>query len=299
MDQENNKLPIKLIAMDMDGTLLNSNHVISEQTLQALIEAEKKGVRLVLSSGRSYKSLTAFGEQLQMPQYDGYFIGANGAAITKTATMEHEVIRRLNSDEIHEIYTAAFPYDIEIMGVMDDTIYDYIPTSVKQLKEVYRKENNIAEDVPWTAGAFGLVIDQRKGYSHINYIEGPQDIPCPINKICFAHEPERLDVPYQELCKRLGKKYHLARTTYRWIECQPLGINKGNALLKLAKELGISPDEIAVFGDGENDLSMFEVVKYPVAMANAMESVKAAAFEVTLDNDSDGIAHFLKKYQII
>lgn len=288
-----------MIAMDMDGTLLNSNHVIGEETLQALIEAEKKGVRLVLSSGRSYKSLTAFGEQLQMPQYDGYFIGANGAAITKTATMEHEVIRRLNSEEIHEIYEAAFPYEIEIMGVMDATIYDYIPKSLKKIKEEYRKENNIAADVPWTAGAFGLVIDQRKGYSEINYINGPDDIPCPINKICFAHLPERLDIPYQELCKKLGNKYHLARTTYQWIECQPFGINKGNALLKLAKELNISPDEIAVFGDGENDLSMFKVVKYPIAMANAMESVKEAAYEITLDNDSEGIAYFLKKHHII
>ncbi len=288
-----------MIAMDMDGTLLNSQHVIGEETRLALMEAEKRGVRLVLSSGRSYKTLTAFGEQLKMNEYDGYFIGANGAAITKCATMEHEVIRQLDLDEIHEIYQAAFPYEIEIMGVLDSTIYDYIPESLKAVKAAYRKENGMTDDVPWTGGAFGIVVDQRKGYSQINYINGPQDIPCPVNKICFAHLPEHLDVPYQELCKTLGQKYHLARTTYQWIECQPLGINKGNALMKLAAQLDITPDEIVVFGDGENDLSMFEVVTYPVAMANGMESVKAAAFETTLDNDSEGIAHFLKKHHII
>ena len=65
---------------------------------------------------------------------------------------------------------------------------------------------------------------------------------------------------------------------------------------KLAERLGITPDEIAVFGDGENDLSMFRVVKYPIAMGNAMDTVKKEAFEVTLDNNSSGIAHFLKKH---
>lgn len=288
-----------MIVMDMDGTLLNSQRVIDPQTLDALIEAEKKGLRLVLASGRSYKSLTTFGQQLKMDEYDGYFIGVNGAALTEVSSMKHEMIRQLQVDEIKEIYAAAKPYDIEIMCVLDDSIYDYIPENVRKIKEAYRKEHQMADDVPWTAGAFGIVVDQRKGYSNIQYIHDENEVTFPVNKICFAHLPEVLDRPYRELMEKLGEKYHLARTTYQWIECQPKGINKGSTLLQLAKRLNISPDEIAVFGDGENDLSMMEVVKYPVAMGNAMESVKAIAYEVTLDNDSNGIAHFLREHEII
>ena len=103
----------------------------------------------------------------------------------------------------------------------------------------------------------------------------------------------------EELLEKLGHKYHFARTSPQWIECAPQGINKGAAILRLAERLGITPDQIAVFGDGENDLSMFRVVKYPIAMGNAMDTVKKEAFEVTLDNNSSGIAHFLKKHNLI
>ena len=156
-------MDIRLIVMDMDGTLLNSDQCIPEENLNALMEAQKKGIRLVLASGRSYKTLTEYGLQLKMPEYDGYFIGVNGAALTKTATMEHEIIRQLQKEEIKEIYDAAMPYDIEIMGVMDATIYDYIPDSLMELKAQYRKENDIADDVPWTAGTFKMIVDQRRG----------------------------------------------------------------------------------------------------------------------------------------
>ena len=96
-------MDIRLIVMDMDGTLLNSDQCIPEENLNALLEAQKKGIRLVLASGRSYKTLTEYGLQLKMPEYDGYFIGVNGAALTKTATMEHEIIRQLQKDMVDGI----------------------------------------------------------------------------------------------------------------------------------------------------------------------------------------------------
>ncbi|MEG0658254.1 Cof-type HAD-IIB family hydrolase [Anaerorhabdus sp.] len=290
---------IKMIVMDMDGTLLNSKREISEETRNALIDAEKKGIRLVLASGRSYRSLLQYGEILRMPEFGGYFIGANGAAITETATMKHEVIRQLQKEEIEEIFAAIKPYEIEAMGVLDDTIYDYIPDSLRAIKKQIRIDKNIADDVPWTAGTFSLVEDQRKNnYAHIYDIKGPEEIDKPVNKICLAHTEETLKKPYEWLMENLSDKYHFARTSMQWIECAPLGINKGNTILKLAEKLGITSDEIIVFGDGENDLTMFNAVKYPVAMGNAMERVKEAAFEITLDNDSNGISVFLKKYNL-
>lgn len=299
MKKENDKLSVKMIVMDMDGTLLTSGQEISPLTLQALIEAQKKGIRLVLASGRSYKTLTFYGNLLKMSDYDGYFIGANGAAITKTATMEHEIIRQMQKEEILEIFNAILPYEIEAMGVLDSVIYDYIPDSLIEIKRKYRKDHEIPDDVPWTAGTFALVTDQRKGYSEIHMVQNFSEIPCPVNKICFAHLPEVLRPIYDELINAYGHKYHFARTSAQWIECSPIGVNKGNAILKIAERLNVSSDEIVVFGDGENDLSMFQAVKYSVAMGNAMDSVKQAAYEVTLDHDSDGIAYFLKKYSVI
>ncbi|MFI3283574.1 MAG: HAD family hydrolase [Erysipelotrichaceae bacterium] len=289
---------IKMIVMDMDGTLLNSDHQISDRTKKALLKAQQKGIRLVLASGRSYRTLLAYGEELSMPNYDGYFIGVNGAAITQTSTMKHEVIQQLQIDEIKEIFAAVKPYEIEAMAVLDDTIFDYIPNSLRVIKKAFREENSIEDDVPWTAGTFSMIVDQRKGYQYIYDIQSTEEIDRAVNKICLAHTPEKLVEPYEWLLENLGHKYHFVRTSHQWVECSPLGINKGSTILKLADRLGIHKDEIVVFGDGENDLTMFNAVKYPVAMGNAMENVKKAAFEITDTNNNDGIALFLEKYSL-
>lgn len=299
MCEKENCLNIKMIVMDMDGTLLTSKQCISDKTMQALMEAQQKRIRVVLASGRSYRTLLPYGEQLKMSAYDGYFICVNGAGIMETKTKEYKVVRQFKKEELMELFYAIVPYEIEAMGVLDSTIYDYIPDSLRKIKKEYRRIHEIPEDVPWTAGTFAIVTDQRRGYSDIYEVQDFEEIPCAVNKVCLAHLPEVLEPIHAELVKEYGEKYHFARTSNQWIECSPAGVNKGNAILELAKNLGINADEIVVFGDGENDLSMFRVVKYSVAMGNAMDSVKKAAYEVTYDNDSDGIAHFLKKYKVI
>lgn len=282
-------MSIRMIIMDMDGTLLNKDGKISPRTKTALIEAEKKGVRLVLASGRSYKTLTAFGEELEMPKYDGYFIGVNGAAITETKTMKNTTIRQLQPTEIQEIFDVAAPYEVEMMGVMDATIYHYLPESLRKIKEEYRKENQIADDVPWTAGVFAMIVDQRKGYSAIHSIHDASEIKEAVNKVTMAHLPEKLEPVYNACMQQLSHQYNFVRTSPQWIECSPKDVSKGNAIRKLQAELNITPEETLIFGDGENDLSMFDC-GYAIAMGNAMDSVKLQAKETTADNNSDGIA---------
>lgn len=284
----------KMIIMDMDGTLLNSDGKISERTKQALMNAQEKGAHLVLASGRSWKTLKAFGEELKMPEYNGWFIGVNGAALTETKTMEHQVISQLQLDEIREVFEVAKPFETEIMGVLDATIYDYIPSSLRELKKQYRIENQIAEDVPWTGGVFALVADQRKGYSEIYDIQSYEEIPCPVNKMTFCHTADKLSSLYDTLLNQLSDKYNFVRTSLQWIECTPKSVSKGNAIRMLQEKLNITKEETIIFGDGENDLSMFSC-GHAVAMGNAMDTVKEKADEVTLDNNSDGIAHVLER----
>ena len=287
---------IKMIVMDMDGTLLNKDQEISNRTLKALNIAQDNGVMLVLASGRSYKTLKPYGDILKMSKYKGQFICVNGAAIYDTETDVNNVVKRLQLNEIQEIFETCKPFDIEIMAVLEAAIYDYIPQSLYDLKIKYRIENNIDVDVPMTAGTFSMIVDQRKGYSHIEYIEDFKGVPCPVNKICLAHTPEYLLKPYEYLLDKLGHKYNFNRTSHSWIEVMPKDISKGNAIRKLAEEFNIKLDEILVFGDGENDLSMFDVVKYSVAMGNAMETVKQAAYYITDTNNNDGIAKIIEEH---
>ncbi len=287
---------IKMIVMDMDGTLLNVNQEILPETKEVLIDAEKKGIRLVLASGRSYRTLTKYGLELKMDEYEGNFICVNGAAITDVSNMKTRYIRQFIPEEMHEIFNYAKQFDVEIMAVQDSIIHDYIPESVMQLKKEYRKLHNIEDDVPYTAGTFYLIVDQRKGYEQIHYIQTVEEIICNANKMVITHEPEVIEQVYSKLVAHFDGKYTFAKTSPRWIEVSPYGISKGNAILTLAKQYGISPDEIMVFGDGENDLSMFEVVKYPIAMENAMETVKEKACFVTKSNNDNGIAYAVKKH---
>lgn len=162
------------------------------------------------------------------------------------------------------------------------------------LKAQYRKEHNIADEVPWTGGVFGLISDQRRGYSHIYSIQSAEEIPQPVNKITVCHTPQKLETVFAAL-SALSDRYNFARTSPQWIECSCQGVSKGEAVLRLQEKLNISAEETLIFGDGENDLSMFSCGT-AVAMGNAMESVKQAADRITLDNDHDGIAAVIEEY---
>lgn len=284
----------KMIVMDMDGTLLNDEKIITEKTYHTLIKAQEKGMKVVLASGRSYKSLTAFGELLKMDQYDGWFVGVNGAAITEVKTMTHTVMAQLQVEDIQEIFNTAYPHDVEIMGVLDATIYDYIPESFMEIKKKYKKENNIPEEI-WTGGSHKLVTDQRKGYPTIYTIQSANEINCPVNKMTLCHTSEVIDATYNAINPKLEAKYNLTKTSPIWIEIVPKSISKGNAIRLLQEKYGITKEETYIFGDGENDLSMFDCGN-AVAMGNAMDTVKAQADEITLDNNSDGIAAVIERF---
>lgn len=286
----------RMIIMDMDGTLLNSQGEISPITKEKLISLEKEGAILVLASGRSWKTLQGFGKELEMDRYNGWFIGANGTALTEVKTMKHMVLGQVTPSDISEIFEIANPFEVEIMGVQDAVIFDYIPASLREIKRQYRLENQIAADVPWTGGVFKLVSDQRKGYGQIYDLTSEKEFTESVNKLTFCHVEEVLMRLYDALTAKLGDRYNFMRTSPTWIECTPKSISKGNAIKMLQKMLNITKEETVIFADGENDLSMFEC-GLAVAMGNAMETVKQAADAVTDDNDHDGIAAFLSVNQ--
>lgn len=284
----------KLIIMDMDGTLLNSQGEISKRTYHALIKAQEKGIKVILASGRSWKTLKDYSEYLRMSEFDGYCIGANGAIITETKTETNTIISQLQIDQIKEIFEAAKKHEVEIMGVLDDAIYDYIPDSLRELKRQYKIENNIHEDI-WTGGTFSLIEDQRIGYSEIYDIHSFDEMDCPVNKMTLCHTEETIKKAYNDLIGKLNDKYNFTKTSLSWVEITPKSVSKGNAIRLLQEKFNIKKEETYVFGDGENDLSMFACGN-AIAMGNAMDTVKAQANEVTLDNNSDGIAVVVERF---
>ncbi|MEJ8737734.1 Cof-type HAD-IIB family hydrolase [Erysipelotrichaceae bacterium HCN-30851] len=289
---------IRLIAMDMDGTLLTSDNTISDKTKEALWKAQEKGVRLVLASGRSYCRLMDYAKELKMDQFGGFLLEVNGLIIYDLKNNQRFIRKQLDADDIKELFTYFSQWDVEFMAQFDDGMFNYNPESVLKEKAIYRKQHHIPDDYPWTGGAFSLLGDHRKGYPHFFNIKSYEEVNRTINKISITYYEDVMKKVSEQAKIDLGDRYWVGRTTPKWLEVMPKGITKASGLEVLSEQLGISMEEIMAFGDGENDIEMLETVGKGIAMGNAMEEVKAIADDVTLTNNEDGIAHAIHKYGI-
>ncbi|MDR1795671.1 MAG: Cof-type HAD-IIB family hydrolase [Erysipelotrichaceae bacterium] len=287
-------MEIKLIAMDMDGTLLDSQSRITTKTREALLEAQKQGIRLVLASGRNYLGLVESARELKMKEYGGFFLGVNGQQITNLKTGETQYIARISIPLAKKVLAYAVANDLEFFAVLNDTLYNYFSPQLKKKKLEYAKEHHLPQE-HLTASVFSFV--KKQNYEHIYYIEGkPEDIVVEANKLVFAQEPEILQKHIPALQRLFGSDLEMGRTSPRWLEFTPKGINKGSSLQAVMKQEKIKKEEVIAFGDGENDLAMLQAAGLGIAMSNAMEPLRQAADYITLSNDEDGIALALEKY---
>ncbi len=284
---------IKLIAADMDGTLLNQDSALSERTTQAVKEVQELGIKVVLASGRNLLSLTQFVEQLELKKYDGWLVGVNGQQITRPANGHIEVLKVLEHTTIKKALAFAIEHDLEFMAVQDDTLYAYLSERLIAEKYRYIAENQL-ETTRITAGIW-LPVNPQSNYPYLHYINSASEAPSSCNKIIFTEEPERLAAVKDQLAELFAGKIDFSFTTLRWLEGMPAGISKGAALKQIAVHEAIDLTETMAFGDGENDISMLEVAGTAVVMENALASVKEHADILALSNLNDGVAVILEE----
>ena len=265
---------IRLIAMDLDGTLLQRDGSILPETLEALRAASNRGVTIALASGRypENAALTFIDHQLNGP-----VMGANGAIIQDSP--------------------------------MGQTMFLHmIPTGIAGKVREYLDQ----EDCPYILFSHKRVTTSKVGMTHRSEInDGPRIER--LGGIHFGHGPDAVDLAMQQgICKfylfdhprlndlaqELRKIPHLlvTRSGEHNIELMPEGIHKGNGIRELCSKLGISLSQVMAFGDEENDLPMLTSVVYGFAMANAPEHVKRQCGYVTDSYQDNGIAHAVKQY---
>lgn len=291
---------IHAIVMDMDGTLLDPNNKILKETKDALIECQKMGVTLVLASGRSYTRLMPYAKELEMDVYGGYLLEVDGIAYYDVKKNERHVLRQMYKEDVEPI----FPYlmqieNMESMAVFNDGLFDYIPKPILELKKKLRMEGDYSEDFPWTGGPWSWLADMRDGYPKITYIENMDEIQFPVNKIQTILDEKDMAKIYADLQSRFGEEYEIFRTCPRELEILPKGYSKGATLVRMMDMFGWDKDKVFTFGDGENDVSMFGVVKHSFAMGQAKEYVKEKAAHVTKSNVEQGILAALKDFNIL
>lgn len=294
-------MAIKWIVTDMDGTLLDGEDRISEETLAYLIACQKKGIRLVLASGRSFVRLMPYVRELQMERYDGVLIEINGLALNRLGTGGRTVFAQLEEKDIKDLYSFLEEQNTEIQGYEDDTVYYRIPEWQRAYKVGEREERGYPKNHPLAGSAWSWVISDDFSHNYPNLIEisSVEELPKRLNKINCDDTPEHIEQIFSRLQERFSGRYEMVRTCPKLIEISPGGITKGKTLERLMQEEKIGKDEILVFGDGENDADMFRQVVHSIAMGNAADYVKQHASEVTDSNNREGVLKALKKYQVL
>ncbi len=284
---------IQLIALDIDGTLVSDEGLISLVTKKVLLQVQENGIRLVLASGRDIRNLSEIAHDLSMNKYGGFLIGANGALLVEYPSMNIIHHKTIKAFEVQKLFDFGLKHLIEVLAMKEETIVDAIPDSLLALKDKYREEHNINIDVPNTAGMNAFIKDQRSRYPNIFVSNHYIDSLGSVNKVCFAHEEKVLDEFSPILLNRFHNLYSISRTSKRWIEITAKNVTKGSALKSIKDRLNLDNHHMMAFGDGGNDLSMFKECRYKIAMKNAMQELKEQATHIADSNNDDGIAKFL------
>lgn len=289
---------IKAIVMDMDGTLLDPSNKIMPKTKSALIQLQKKGIQLILASGRSYTRLMPYATELMMDKHRGWLLEVDGVAVYDLSKMERTILRRMTMEEVQMVFSDLIHRNCESMACFDDGVYDYFPDEIRQIKKTIRIKENLPEDFPWTGGPWGWLADMRDGYPNIRYITHVSEITPPINKIQLMQEEQEIQFLYQALTEKF-LDFNVFRTAPRQLEILPKGVSKGETLEKIMEREGWTRDEVLAFGDGENDVSLFDVVENSFAMGQAKAYVKERAKYVTASNNQEGIWQALYKLGLL
>ena len=265
-----NRFDIKLIATDMDGTLLTSDKKMPEELPEVIRALREKGIAFVIASGRQYDALRRdFGALVQ----ELVFISENGALV-----MENE--RRLFIDPVpmHEL-PAIIRAGKGIPGV-----YAVVCRANAALVEATASPAFIHEMMMYYPST-QVVPDLAKECETFDDV-------C---KIAFYDEGDAMTNAMPILKERLGDRLAVILSGANWVDIMKPGVNKGRAMRILQEQRGLSPDQCMAFGDYLNDLELIESVTESYAMDNALPAIKAAAKYIAPCNDDNGVMRVIKE----
>lgn len=264
----------KLIAIDIDDTLLTSNKTISGQTKAQIQLALENGLLVVLCSGRPHKAMFKYAKQLGIYGANQYMI-TNGGAI----------IENLNGDIIYQNTLPNIFYHYFVDFVNKNSL-SYCVFDVNG--NVYTSNHNDID--PYT---ISMAFENNDGL----HIRDPEEMPSnfEITKAVINGNEEKLN-RITSFIKDEFSDYFVVRTGIGYLEIFPNNVNKGNALKRLADYLKIDLSEIIAFGDRDNDIPLLETAGLGVAMKNATVGTKAVCDYITSDNNHDGVGKALAKF---
>jgi Cof subfamily protein (haloacid dehalogenase superfamily) len=266
---------VRLVVFDLDGTLLNSKHEISEYSLLAIRELLKKEIVIAIASGRIFTMLEGYIHTLN---HQGFVISSNGGGIDDLS--KHQRIKQVYLDPSDSEKIVLFCYSQQIECNILKRQSCYFPMQSVRISR-FDNYNKIAIE---------------KGLSPIvfNRYERTIDDYALIEKILiYENNPMKV----KKVKKFIETHTQLAYTSSGdgLMDVSSQEVSKGRAVEIIAKELGISLDQVCVFGDYDNDVSMFKTAGIAIAMGNASHQAKKHADFITLSHDEEGIAYAIRE----
>jgi len=275
-------MPIKLIAMDLDGTLLDSRGKLPQENAQAIHEAAARGVQIVIVTGRRFHSARLSAADLEC---NVDFIASNGAVI-KSRTGETHYRRLLPAEVAREVLQATPEYRACAGVIFDRPLTRQV----------------VFEKIDWNGAYVGPYLAR-----HRDQVAEIQ----PLTECLDGDDP--IEVLYLGDCAAIGRvarrleqstlasRYTLAMTEYEarnlsMLDVLQRGVSKGVALAEWASRRGIARDEVMAIGDNWNDREMLQYAGLPVVMGNSVAALKETGWTQTLSNDDCGVAHAIRKH---
>lgn len=260
-------MKIKAVALDLDGTLLNSKKEITENNLNILREFYKKGVEILIVTGRMYSAVVPIVKQLNLPIT---VICYNGGKVVDTKYNKILMENFLCTSTIEKLIKLSRELNIHL--------------------NIYQNEDWFVENINrWETKLYEKNISMKPVEINFNHLQLDKII-----KTLFIGKDDCLNKLKLQLEKQFDN-IHITSSQNNYLEILNKNINKGAILEKILKLKGLNISDCVAFGDADNDIEMLTMAGYGVAMGNANENIKQITDYVTDTNDGDGIYKFLKK----
>lgn len=270
-------MAIQLIATDLDGTLMSSDHItVTEKTRNALLKAHKMGIKTVIATGRT---LSVISNVLEQVPFIDYIIYSNGAAVFDRCKGKNIYTNPIPAETVSSMVEILESYPVYYELYSEGGIHTQAD------KAVYFKNKDLPQEF------LDLYMQNINNHENLRDYAKNNDIE-KINLFYFGGEF------YDEIKNKLFAAGDIGYTSpvAGDLEMTAKGVNKGEALKQMCKVLGFTQEEVMSFGDADNDIEMLQFAAYGIAMANASDECKQAAKYETLSNAQDGIAAAMDKF---
>lgn len=264
----------KLLVLDVDGTLLTDEGIISKRTLAAIRKVQQTGVTVVLASGRPLHGLWPIAKKLDLDKYGGYILAYNGAQIVDAPSGRLLLSQTIEQESIPFLEKQANKHGVAIFTYNESEVLTNDAKSPYILREAAINNMKVKEVKP-----LSLAVDFN-----------------PHKCILVNDDAEEIKQLEEEIKMRLDGVMSVFRTEPYFLEVVPKLIDKANALGVLLETFKIDAKEILVIGNGRADYSMIQLAGLGVAMGNSIDSVKRCADITTATNNEDGVALVLEEY---